>query len=253
MLLLWACTAPSPATPTEDTAAEVDCCKATVPEWSAAEVQASVDRLVANGLPEPRSPVEAFQRLLDSQSQECPGRQGYNIEAYFGCMSREGWYWSGISVLSEMGEGQFIFVGDFYAVDPRGYTWVGAGDLGSMAHSGEQGWFVHGTWGYPPGGGWMQQQSSSYLEYTAKGDLFLVQGAFGIGTDAIDFEALRLDEGELGGELRVRDGGGGWWSWTVEKKGCGPLRFEGGAPVEEAACLLEAEVLATLRQRLEGG
>ena len=85
------------------------------------------------------------------------------------------------------------------------------------------------------------------------GDLFLVLGAFGIGTDAIDFAALRLDVGELGGELRVRDGGGGWWSWTVEKKGCGPLRFEGGAPVEEAACLLEAEVLATLRQRLEGG
>ncbi|HNC97814.1 MAG TPA: hypothetical protein PKW90_16920, partial [Myxococcota bacterium] len=205
MLLLWACTAPSPSTPVEDTAADVDCCKATVPEWDVAEVQASVDRLLANGLPEPRGPVQAFQRLIDSQSQECPGRQGYNIEAYFGCVSREGWYWSGITVLSEMDQEQFIFVGDFFAVDPQGYSWVGAGDLGVMSHSGEQSWFVHGTWGYPPGGGWMQQQSSTYLEYTAKGDMFLLQGAFGIGEDAVDFEALRIDGGTLAGELRVRD------------------------------------------------
>ncbi len=252
MLFLWACTAPPPSTSADDTAADVDCCKPMVADWNAAEVQASVDRLLANGLPEPLGPVAAFRRLIDSQSQECPGRQGYNIEAYFGCMSREGWYWSGITVLSEMDPEQFIFVGDFFAVDPQGYSWVGAGDLARFSQGGEQTWFVHGTWGYPPGGGWMQVQSSSYLEYTAKGDNFLIQGAFGIGEDAVDFEALRLEGGVLGGELRVRDGGGGWWSWTVEKAGCGPLSFEGGAPVDDGACLIDAEVLETMRQRLEG-
>jgi hypothetical protein len=179
----------------------------------------------------------------------CPTGDGYNLPGdYEGCETETGAWFYGHGEYedalpySDLG---FYLLGDCFIVDPDGARFEAAGELELVAEivSGTtliQG-MVLGTWGYPPGEGFLSEltRSALFLQYQSNGDdrRLTLDGSWGSSAADIMFRGFELEQRTcpdlLRGEMLVREPGGYWHSIEFDGScgGCGAVASpDGGSP-----------------------
>ncbi|MCB9744292.1 MAG: hypothetical protein H6740_16965 [Alphaproteobacteria bacterium] len=250
------------------------------PSYSAAEVDALIDAAIAEGLPEPFTPLAVYQRAFDAWAEDgCPVGNPYEVPGdYIGCTTSAGAFFWGPILYAPNTDGfapaEFSVIGDGYIIDPDG-AWLYAGGELAFQPTPPQDeaderleWFylISGTWGYAPDGDWLGARWSGVIqgdgEMTAEDTWVIrVHGSFNKAGAELFFDSLLMDAAHCGvnatGAIRLHDPSGGWY--TVEPEGCsncGPVTFDGGGEVLELgeACVdLQGPALALAARIWEDG
>ena len=237
---------------------------APAPTWSAVEVQATAQAALDRGIPEPGSIRDGYLHMFDTWADaDCPTGSGYNLPGdYEGCETESGAWFYGHGEYDAGGSPRGVRV----SVDPDGARFEAAGELeltgeevsGTRAIQG----MVLGSWGYPPGSGFLSEvtRSALFLQYETNGDdrRLTLDGSWGNSAADIMFRGFELAQRTcpdlLRGEMLVREPNGYWHSILFDGNcgGCGTVQGSDDAePV--IVCLDIAEAGEVVVDGLERG
>jgi hypothetical protein len=220
------------------------------PVWSADEMTAEAERLVALGFPDPNVPFDAYKALLAYRDDTCPNAGDQLVGQEMpegGCLAASGAHFEGNTVIIETNvvEGAdairgFQFGGDFLISDPSGAWLAGGGGMrfqtvrsnnGDVIWSGE----AAGTWIDTRRDDWLGLGFSSTFTFggasTADGRTLTMNGTVGVDGVYVQFVDVAWADacgGYPTGHLRIRDPSGVWADLDFADRcdGCGTLTHD---------------------------
>ena len=265
LLMFLACAHPKAAVPPgATTVTEVP---AADPAWPAEEVQSRLQAVLDAGLPDPPAALAGFAQMFadggdphddHGGSGSCPNAGNYSMtESFSGCHSKKNYVFAGISIFtpSQDNDSGFLLVGDCYIIDAQGYTFSCGGevefdpDQATSSFTGK----VTGSWGYPPGKGWLALDPSMALWMAGDPSQLSLNGGYGPEGVAIYLDEVVLTPECLTGSVWIQDPAGSWYvlDYGDDCDTCGDLSYA-GSPYG-SACVDMKQAAMALRSAVGGG
>ncbi len=237
------------------------------PLWTAEQAALEIALGLAEGLPEPRLPMDTYLGLMAQGDADCPGHSTQlKSDVLYGCESAAGIWFEGISMYGrEEGEGGvgsvFEFLsGDFVIQDVDGRILEVGGHVVHSLFPSDGGYtygleFV-GSWLLTPSETFLDPMNSLVLDVTLDSEgLVVLAGGWGRGGIDLFFDVLSFDgscEGHATGTVQIRDSTGTWYALTLQDSctGCGEVIWGGTTSLGEACVDLRAtgdELASTLQ------
>jgi hypothetical protein len=210
------------------------------PEWDIYGASEALRELLSLGLPGQDAIRDPYLSLVRGGDESCPNAPDDQFPEgrvpLSGCFSSNGTHYMGLSEYFEHLE-TFRLWGDLRMVRANGEAFEVAGvqeHLGYVLTT--QGSFLD-----EGADGWLQKGLGAALTVDTHGDERAVRGGLAAleGQRAGWYELL-LTESCASGEVRTRDTGGGWYTWTLDDCSCGTVTF---ASEELGATCIDLESL----------
>ena len=226
LMVLLACTPKPQAGDTEGGVEETGpSFESLEPQWDIYGASDALRALLALGLPRRDVILDPYLELVRGGDSWCPNAPDDQFPEgrvpLGGCSSSNGTFYQGLSEYFVF-EDTFRLWGDLRMVRANGQVFEVAGVQENFSDV----LTVQGSFLDEAGDGWLQNGLGAALTVDLTGDERSVTGGLAaLEGQRAGWYALEMTEDCASGEVRTRDAGGGWYTWTLDDCSCGTVTF----------------------------